>query len=208
MITRSSNIHLLTRGLLLSMVLLVAAAPGCKKNEPPPPQATPLPSNAQPAAPGAPANAVQAKVSTVQKNAMAMPLQKQISTATRLQPPGAVSLDFSTRRDPFKPFAQVPAAQKTVVAKAGRVKDPLPIQAFDTEKFRVTGIITGLKANSALIIDPNGKGYVVKEGMLIGNNDGRVKRVTNSVVEVEESFSDDSGRVRKRLVKLTLLRKK
>ena len=88
------------------------------------------------------------------------------------------------------------------------MKDPLPIQSFDTEKFKVSGIITGLKENSALVIDPNGKGYVVKEGMQIGNNDGYVKRVTNSTVEVEECFRDDNGRVRKRLVKLTLIRKK
>ena len=57
-------------------------------------------------------------------------------------------------------------------------------------------------------MDPNGKGYVIKEGMQIGNNDGRVKKVTASSVEVEESFRDDNGKVRKRIVKLTLLRKK
>jgi Tfp pilus assembly protein PilP len=44
--------------------------------------------------------------------------------------------------------------------------------------------------------------------MQIGNNDGYVKKVTNNSIEVEESFRDDSGKVRKRIVKLTLLRKK
>jgi len=104
----------------------------------------------------------------------------------------------------------MPAPTQAVGGKAakGRVRDPLPIQSFETEKFKVSGIVTGLKENSALVIDPNGKGYVVKEGMLIGNNDGHVKRITNSTVEIEESFRDDNGRVRKRLVKLTLLRKK
>ena len=52
------------------------------------------------------------------------------------------------------------------------------------------------------------KGYVIKEGMQIGSNEGLVKKVTNSTVEVEESFRDDNGRVRKRLVKLPLIRKK
>jgi len=88
------------------------------------------------------------------------------------------------------------------------LKDALPIQSFDTEKFRVTGIITGVRENSALVIDPNGKGYVVREGMMLGSNDGRIKRITSSTVEVEENFRDDNGRVKKRVVKLALTRKK
>ena len=88
------------------------------------------------------------------------------------------------------------------------MRDALPIQSYDTEKFRITGIITGIRENSALVVDPTGKGYVLKEGMQIGSNDGRVKKVTASSIEVEESFRDDNGKVRKRIVKLTLLRKK
>jgi type IV pilus assembly protein PilP len=130
-----------------------------------------------------------------------------MSTAARIVPPGAVSLDFTGKRDPFKPYAQLPAQQQVKSTKP-RTHDPLPIQSFDTEKFKVSGIVTGLRENSALVIDPNGKGYVVKAGMPIGNNDGIVKSVSNSTVEVEESFRDDNGKVRKRLVKLMLLRKK
>jgi type IV pilus assembly protein PilP len=65
-----------------------------------------------------------------------------------------------------------------------------------------------MKENSALLVDPNGKGFVVKAGMFVGNNDGVVKRITSSTVEVEETFSDDKGKSRKRTIKLTLLRKK
>lgn len=208
MTKRRSNICLLTRGWLL-FALLVAAVPGCKKKEapPPPPQVAPLPKKAQPPSP---ANAVQAKVSSAKKPAGAVPVQKQLSSVSRQQTPGAASLDFTNRRDPFRPFVQVPSTQQSAAAKVSksRVKDPLPIQSIDTEKFRVTGIITGVKQNSALVVDPAGKGYVVKEGMPLGNNDGYVKRVTNSTVEVEETFKDDSGRTRKRLVKLVLIRKK
>jgi type IV pilus assembly protein PilP len=208
---RSSDIRLISRGWLLFMLLLAAAAPGCKKKAgpPPPPQVSPLPNKPQQVQAAAPANAVQTRTSTARKPAAAPPVQKQISTVTRHHPPGAVSLDFTNRRDPFRPFMQVAAKQPAEgKVNKGRVRDPLPIQSFDTEKFKVSGIITGLKENSALVIDPGGKGYVIKEGMQIGNNDGYVKRVTNSTVEVEESFRDDSGRVRKRLVKLTLIRKK
>lgn len=214
MIKRRSNRTLFLRGGLLCAFLLTATVPGCKKKEPPPPppQATPLPQKAVPAgqASAQGVKPVLGAPSSAKKPAAAMPVQGQTTSAKRLAPPQGVSLDFTSRRDPFKPYAQVLLPQQGAAKRVsgGRVKDPLPIQKFDTEKFRISGIVTGLKENSALVIDPNNKGYVVKEGMLIGNNDGTVKKITGNTVEVEESFRDDNGRVRKRVIKLMLLRKK
>jgi len=214
MTKRRSNLSFFSRGGLLFIVFVAIAIPGCKKKTPPPPpQSTPLPKKTEQAATvtsAAPVKPVQAALSSARKSPIKSLVQNQMSTAKRFTQPASVNLDFSSRRDPFKPFMQKQAPTQAVVSKTAksRVRDPLPIQSFETEKFKVSGIVTGLKENSALVIDPNGKGYVVKEGMLIGNNDGRVKRVSNSTVEIEESFRDDNGRVRKRLVKLTLLRKK
>ena len=159
---------------------------------------------------GASAKPVMSKQSSVKQVAINKPIQSKPSTSSRLTSPSVLSLDFTNRRDPFKPYAQMVAQQQTAQKKTAktRLSDPLPIQKFDTEKFKVTGIITGLKENSALLLDPTGKGFVVKEGMLVGNNDGTVKRITATTVEVEEVFRDDSGKTRKRTVKLTLLRKK
>lgn len=208
------------------MASLALVSSGCKKKSPPPPppQVTPLPKKpeAQPATgaaviqPNVPASKpVLAKPSSaklpIAKSPAQIPVQSQITTSKRLTPLASINLEFANRRDPFKPYAQMPAQQqqntKTSSSK-GRVADPLPIQKFDTERFKISGIITGMKENSALIVDPNGKGFVVKEGMLVGNNDGVVKRITSNSVEVEETFRDDKGKLRKRTVKLTLLRKK
>ena len=213
MTKRRSNLSFFSKGGLLFIVLLAVAIPGCKKETPPPLQSTPLPKKTEQvaAAPSvAPVKTVQLAPSSARKATAKSPVLKQISTAKLLNQPVSVNLDFTKRRDPFKPFVQLPTLKQAAVGKSAksRVRDPLPIQSFDTEKFKVSGIVTGLKENSALVIDPNGKGYVVKAGMLMGNNDGHVKRVTNSTVEIEESFRDDTGRVRKRLVKLTLLSKK
>jgi type IV pilus assembly protein PilP len=205
MIKRRNSKHLISRGWLILFAIMALTAAGCNKKEsPPPPQATPLPKKTV-LAPSAPAKPAMANSSTVKPA-----IQKQISTAKKPLPSGGVGLDFTNRRDPFKPYIQVPAAQQGAAGKSskGRLSDPLPIQSFDTEKFKITGIITGLKQNSALVMDPAGKGYVIREGMQIGNNDGYVKKVTTNSIEVEESFRDDSGKVRKRIVKLTLLRKK
>lgn len=215
MLKRRSKISLFSQSGLLLVLVLSLAMPGCKKEAPPPAPVKPLPKKTVQAVPGgvAPTAAVkplQAALSSARKATPTAPaqkpVQKQVSTAKLLTTPAAVSLDFTSKRDPFKPFVQMPS-KRTGGAK-NRTRDPLPIQKYDTEKFRVSGIITGIKENSALVIDPSGKGHIVKAGMPFGTNDGRVKRITSTAVEVEESFMDDFGRVKKRLVKLTLLRKK
>lgn len=216
MLIRRSKIALFSRGGLLLVLVLAVAIPGCKKEAPPPAPVKPLPQKTVQATPGAvvpPVAAVkplQAALSSARKAAPTVPaqtaVQKQISTAKLTKTAAAVSLDFTSKRDPFKPFVQAPP--KRQIGAKNRAGDPLPIQKFDSENFRVSGIITGIKENSALVIDPSGKGHIVKAGMPFGANDGRVKRITSTTIEVEESFRDDFGRVKKRLVKLTLLRKK
>lgn len=171
--------------------------------------AVPPPAQAKPAtAPGAPPPVTSAAPATGQ-TAGKVAVQKQISTVRAGQSPTSINLDFTKRRDPFRPYVQAPATPPPAAGRIARpVKDLLPIQSFDTESFKVSGIIAGINNNSALVIDPKGKGYVVKEGMLLGSNNGRIKRITASTVEVEENYRDDSGKVRKRVVKLALTRKK
>lgn len=133
-------------------------------------------------------------------------VQKQQTSVKK--PESAVSeLNFSNKKDPFKPFIapQPQAAKPMVTAKA---RDLLPIQSYDTSKFKVAGIIVGLKENRALVIDPAGKGYVVKQGMLIGSNDGRISKISTTSLEVVENYRDENGHMRKRTIKLTLPQKK
>jgi type IV pilus assembly protein PilP len=136
------------------------------------------------------------------------PVQKQQSSAVAASKESG--MDFSKKKDPFKPFieekppvaaAKPGAAQVKVVTKRG---EALPIQSHDVAKFRLAGIITGTRENKALLIDPIGKSYVVKMGMRIGLNEGKIVRITNSAIEVVEQYRDDSGRMQKRTIKLTL----
>jgi type IV pilus assembly protein PilP len=158
---------------------------GCTKKEQPPPP-PPVPTK----------QAVTAQT----------PMQKQQSSA-KVSEQVADSLDFTNRKDPFKPYA-APQAPAIKPSASIRTTDLLPIQVYDVSKFKVSGIIVGLKENSALVVDPAGKGYVVREGMLIGNNDGKISKVTSSSLEVVESYRDDNGHLRKRTIKLTLPQKK
>lgn len=181
------------RNRVLPLVLLVSVlmVPGCGKKggEPSPPQ------------PVQASKPVQKPASSVRPA-----VQAQLSTPRR---PSVETIDFTRRRDPFKP-AIVELAPVARPEPGKKVPDLslLPIQRYEVERFRVTGIITGLKENRAMIVDPEGKGYVARIGMKIGPNDGRIVRITPQGVEVEESFRDDFGRMKKRTVKLALQRKR
>ena len=172
--------------LLLSLFCGLLLAGGCKKEEqapPPPPPAQNEPPKIVPP-----------------------PVQKQHSTAA-VSVNTAPSMDFAAKKDPFKSLAPAEEQAEKTVGSA-RAAQLLPIQSYELSKFRVAGIIVGLKENTALVIDPSGKGYVVKQGMLIGDSDGRITRITATSIEVLEKYRDDNGRMRSRTVKLTLPRKR
>lgn len=180
---------------MLTCALALAFMYGCKKEEAPPQQQA-LPSKA-----AVPGPAVQKPLTSARPG-----IQKSMSAARKT---AVATIDFASKKDPFKPevTAPLPTDKKSesVVRKAG---DLLPIQSYETEKFTVVGIITGIKENRALLIDPSGKAYVVRQGMSVGSSDGVVARVNVNSVEIVEKFRNDDGRVRKRTVKLTLTRKK
>jgi type IV pilus assembly protein PilP len=141
---------------------------------------------------------------------VAKAVQKPVSSSIKLTPPPQQGnqFDFSSKKDPFKPFAAVKAVNapsQDELKKAAH--DGLPIHNFDVSQFRMIGIVTGGKENQAMVVDPTGKGYVLKVGMLIGKNDGRIISISTAGIDVLEQFKDDNGRVRKENIRITLPRK-
>lgn len=135
-------------------------------------------------------------------------VQAVVNPSLRVPPVSSNQFDFSNKKDPFKPFVAVksePLNTAEAIKKAKR--NSLPIHSFDVGQFKLIGIITGGRENRAMVTDPAGKGYVLRVGMLIGKNDGKVVAITSNGVDILEQFRDDSGRLRKENIKLTLPRK-
>lgn len=158
---------------------------GCKKEETPPAQ---VPASVQKKAPPKGQSPVQGKISSAQ-----------------LTPHAGQQFDVSSKKDPFKPYVIEQKAAKPV--HRTRSEDALPIQQYEVGQFRVAGIIVGLKENRAQIIDPMGKAYIVREGMRIGSNDGKIVKISATGIEVLELFREDNGKIVRRIVKLTLAKK-
>jgi len=135
-------------------------------------------------------------------------VQAVVSSALRVPPVSSNQFDFTNKKDPFKPFVAAksePMNTANALKKAKR--NSLPIHSFDVGQFKLIGIITGGRENRAMVTDPAGKGYVLRVGMFIGKNDGKVVSITSNGVDILEQYVDDNGRIRKENIKLTLPRK-
>lgn len=153
---------------------------------------------------------------TVKPSSTAAPAPTTAKSAASVQ--GAISSgrlntvakdEISFKKDPFKPLITEP---DPAAAKNGQRNKPsginvLPIQTHAVGDFIVAGIVTGLRENKALIVDPAGKAYVVKTGMLIGDNNGRISKITASTLEVTERYTDEKKRIRSRNIVLPLAKK-
>lgn len=160
---------------------------GCKKEQPP-----------------APPVVQQAKTPAVPPK----PILKPASSALIQPSPPANQFDFSSKKDPFKPYVAVKPVQIQSAEQNKRsLKDSLPIHSLDVNQFKLIGVIAGAKGNRAMVTDTSGKGYVLKVGMSIGRNNGKVVAISTDGVEVLEQFKDENGRVHKENIKLTLPRK-
>ena len=183
-----NNCHTCT---IIALVTVSTLVSGCNKKERTAPVAVPL----------APIQAKQQQAKAIQK-----PVSSASVKLAPLQP--ANQFDFSGKKDPFKPDIALKTATASLpndIKKA--LKGGLPIHSFDVSQFKLIGVITGAKENQAMVVDPNGKGYVLKTGMTIGKNDGRITAIGINGVDIVEQFMDDSGRVRKENIRITLPRK-
>ncbi|MGE0157450.1 MAG: pilus assembly protein PilP [Geobacter sp.] len=152
-------------------------------------------------APAPPSPAKQAAKATPQKPAT---LVQQPQSSVKLPPAQVNQFDFSAKKDPFKPYIVV---DKASAGKKQAGKDALPIHSFDVSQFRLVGVVADPRGNKAMVVDPQGKAYVLRLGMTIGKNEGKISQITTSGVDVVEQFRDDNNKVRKETIRIPLLRK-
>jgi len=89
--------------------------------------------------------------------------------------------------DPFKSFIQITSA------KGYSRRVPLtPLQKYEIRELKLVAIIATSEGNIALIEDATGKGYLLRKGTPIGKNDGKVKRILQDKVIIEEVYEDIS----------------
>ena len=86
--------------------------------------------------------------------------------------------------DPFQP------SRFSLETKGGG----LPLEQFEVSDFELVGIVSGPGVIKAMVQDPTGKGFLVQVGTHIGKKGGRVTRVADKELIIEEPYRDFLGR--------------
>jgi type IV pilus assembly protein PilP len=103
----------------------------------------------------------------------------------------AYSYDPKGKIDPFKPLFAIEAERMVAAKKQEERRVPLtPLQKLSLAQLKVVGVILLPGDNKALVEDPAGKSYIVREGTYVGQNYGRVKEIQKDKVIVEEELED------------------
>ena len=162
----------------------------------PPKPPTPKPQTPPPATPVTPAPVGGAKESPKPPDAAVPP-----STASAASPTAEVlgdgySYDPKSRRDPFHAL--------TKAIKKEMILDVPPLQRYQLSDVKILGIVWGGYGYYGLIQTPDGKGYTVKEGMLMGTNNGVIKAITDKAIIVSEPTIDFTGKKIEKEVELLL----
>jgi Tfp pilus assembly protein PilP len=97
-------------------------------------------------------------------------------------------------RDPFAPL----------VPDAPRGPEAVGTQAFPAADFRVVGVLEDGPEAHALLIDPNGRSWVVGERDYVGDAWGIVRDVNEHGVGIVEEWSTVGGDIRERVITLSL----
>ena len=109
----------------------------------------------------------------------------------------AYSYNPSGKPDPFKPFLQLTSVQS-------RSAPLTPLQKYEFSQLKLVAVLLTPEGNIGLVEDATGKGYFVKRGTLIGKNDGKVAKIFDDRMLIEEVFLDVLGQKKVNEVSLTL----
>ena len=92
------------------------------------------------------------------------------------------------KKDPFRNYFGDMASlnkEKKIVSE---------LQNFDVTDVRLSAIIYGVTDPKAVVVAPDGKSYIVKNGSFIGKNWGKISRILPDKLEIVETYKDPLGR--------------
>lgn len=94
--------------------------------------------------------------------------------------------DPTGKRDPFRSFQFDEEGQQDK-------KSFGPLADFELGQLELSAVIWDAKNPRALILDPGGRSYIVREGSQIGKNNGEVVHIGDNLVLVKETYVNFAG---------------
>lgn len=104
--------------------------------------------------------------------------------------------DSSGRREPFASLVEEDIVEASdVIVPPDPVLLKAPLQKFDINTLKLTGIILGSLGDYARVEAPDGKSYTINVGTLMGMHEGEVTTISENSVVVRETLRYESGKV-------------
>ena len=95
--------------------------------------------------------------------------------------------DPTGKRDPFRSFQYADDGTKDELKAFG------PLADFELGQLELSAVIWDHNNPRALILDPGGRSYIVREGSQIGKNNGQVIHIDDNLVLVKETYENFAG---------------
>ncbi len=89
------------------------------------------------------------------------------------------------KRDPFRSFRFAEDGPKE--------KEFGPLGDFELGQLELSAVIWDASNPRALILDPGGRSYIVREGSQIGKNNGQIIHIGDNLVLVKETYENLAG---------------
>jgi len=93
--------------------------------------------------------------------------------------------DSKDVRDPFRSWGFVKPVRRS--------EDGGPLVNFELGQLDVVAVVWSTGRPRAMVSDPAGRSFLVREGTRIGKNDGRVIHIGDNLVLVKETYVDFTG---------------
>lgn len=140
---------------------------------------------------------VPVRPSATASKSIQQPVTHVTPTVTEAAAPQVFSYDAHGRRDPFSPLV-------TKAENRERAGSRPPLERYTITEFHMTGIVWGGFGYNAMLEGPDGKGYFVRVGTVIGPNKGIVKKITKDSMVIEEKYKNFMGVTERKQVVIPL----
>ncbi|MGA3085411.1 MAG: pilus assembly protein PilP [Thermodesulfobacteriota bacterium] len=138
---------------------------------------------------------VARKDNSVPSPTILQPSTLSLVEGSELTPP---FYDPKGKPDPFQP------TKVSLEAKDKGKGKVLPLEQFEVNEYELVSIVSGSGIKKAMVQDLTGKGFLIQVGTRIGKRNGKVIRITDRQVVVEEPFQDFLGRKSSRKILLSI----
>ena len=125
---------------------------------------------------------------------------QETATVPQVQPPPEYVYSAVGRRDPFS----------SIILKEQpgmKLSERPPLERYALSEFKLVGVVWGGFGYNAVLEGPDGKGYFVRKGTVIGPNKGVVIKITQYEMVVEEKYKTVTGDTDRREIVVELRKK-